>query len=142
MSGKKKLEIAPDFSPVKKKKKTFGNYIDIFETKVDHFVVAIVTRADKNESPYMKPFVTAFEEDETGDLSKEWKIIKIASRKGEKNEDGTYETMPKSPGSIIGWDAFIAYKSGVVATSKALGMHLVKKFNEFVNNSNEVSLFV
>ena len=30
----------------------------------------------------MKPFVTSFEEDETGDLSKEWKIIKIASRRG------------------------------------------------------------
>ena len=46
--------------------------------------MAIVTRADKNESPYMKPFVTAFEEDETGDLSVEWNIIKIATRKGEK----------------------------------------------------------
>ena len=90
--GKKKLEIAPDFSPVKKKKKTFGNYIDVFETKVSHFVVAIVTRADKCESSYMKPFVTAFEEDDSGELSKKWKIIKIASRKGEKMKTGL--TLP------------------------------------------------
>ena len=81
-AARKKLEIAPDFSPVKKKKKTFGNYIDMFETKVSNFVVAIVTRAGKYEGPYMKPFVTAFEEDDSGELSKKWKIIKIASRKG------------------------------------------------------------
>ena len=46
--------------------------------------MAITTRADKDESPYMKPFVMAFEEDVSGDLSEEWNIIKIGTRKGEK----------------------------------------------------------
>ena len=137
----KKLEADPDFSPIKKKKKTFGNYIDIFETKVPHFLVAIVTRADKNESPYMKPFVTAFEEDETGDLSVDWNIIKIATHKGEKYTNGTYNPMPKSPGSNIAWDAYVAYKTGSVATPKALGIHIGKKFNKFVANCNEVRCF-
>ena len=86
--GKKKLEMVPNFSPVKKKKKTFGNYIDVYDTKVSHFSVVIVTRADKCESPYMKPFVTAFEEDGSGELFKKLKILKIAARKREKVETG------------------------------------------------------
>ena len=104
--------------------------------------MAITTRADKDESPYMKPFVTAFEEDVSGDLSEEWNIIKIGTRKGEKNADGTYKPMPKSPGSNIAWDAYVAYKSGSITTPKALGNHIAKKFNEFVDNSNEVRCFV
>ena len=75
--GKKKLEMVPDFSHVKKKKKTFGNYIDVYDTKVSHFLVVIVTRADKCESPYMKPFVTAFEEDGSGELSKNGKFSRL-----------------------------------------------------------------
>lgn len=136
--GKKKLEMVPDFSPVKKKKKTFGNYIDVYDTKVSHFSVVIVTRADKCESPYMKPFVTAFEEDDSGELSKKWKILKIAARKGEKSGDGTYAPMPASPGSNFAWHAFIAYKSGPIVTAKALGNHITKDFNAFVNTSTEV----
>ena len=60
----------------------------------------------------------------------------------EENEDSTYKPMPKSPGSNIAWDAYVAYKSGSITTPKALGNHIAKKFNEFMDNSNEVRCFV
>ena len=50
--------------------------------------------------------------------------------------------MPKLPGSNIAWDAFVAYKSGPIVTPKALGNHITKEFNEFVNSSTEVRFSV
>ena len=74
--------------PSKKQKKRFGNYIGVIETKTLYFVLVVLTKADKNESPYAKPIVSAFEEDDSGELSEQWKVIKIVHMKGNKIKMG------------------------------------------------------
>ena len=138
-SNKKKLLASPSFLPLKKQKKKFGNYVDVIETKTPYFVLIMFTRADKNELPYMKPIVDAFEEDITGELSEQWQVIKIVHMKGEKNEDGTYEPKTKSPNSKIPWDGFVAYMTDEYASPDSLGIHLAKQFNKFVEECNDVS---
>lgn len=44
----KKLSIKFDFSPMKKKNK-YGNFIDVYQTKVDMILVGVATRFDKPE---------------------------------------------------------------------------------------------
>ena len=137
---KKQLQAKPDFSPVKKRKKSFGNYLDVIDTQVPHFSIVIATRGDKNECPYMKPIVDAFEEDMGGELSAKWSVIKIAPQKGEKNASGEHEPVPNSPDHKIAWDVIVAYKKSGNASSKTLGTKLAKELNEFVKDSPEVSV--
>ena len=98
------------------------------------------TRADKNELPYMKPIVDAFEEDITGELSEQWQVIKIVHTKGEKNKDRTYQPKTKSFNSKIPWDGFVAYMTGEYASPDSLGIHLAKQFNKFIEECNDVSI--
>ena len=140
-SNKKKLLApSPNFSPLKKQKRKFGNYVDMIETNTPHFVLAVFTRADKNESPYMKPIIDAFEEDNTGELAEQWQVIKIVQMKGEKNEDGTYQTKTVAPDSRFFWYGFVAYMSDEHASPDSLGLHLAKQFNKFVEECDIVSI--
>lgn len=45
----------------------------------------------------MKPIVAAFEEDDSSELSEQWKVIKIVHMKGNENEDWTYQPKTKFP---------------------------------------------
>ena len=108
-NNKKKLLPFPNFLPLKKQKRKFGNYVDIIESKTPHFVLAVFIRADKNESLCMKPIIDAFEENNISKLVEQWQVIKIVHMKGEKNKDGTYQTKTVAPDSRFPWDGFAAY---------------------------------
>ena len=58
----------------KKQKHSFYNYIDIVEVQVPHLCIGVPTRADKPESPYLKPIIDEFEMDISGKLSASWKV--------------------------------------------------------------------
>ena len=57
----------------------------MIKTKTPYFFVVVITRAYKNEAPYMKPLITAFEDDTSGALSTEWGVIEIIQLEGEKD---------------------------------------------------------
>ena len=65
---KKSIAMAPDFSPMKKKKKTWGNALVLYDTQVSVLSIAIPTHSDVDEALWMKPIVDAYEEDESGEL--------------------------------------------------------------------------
>ena len=48
-------KMSTDFSPMKKRKKVWGNIVDVYATSVTVLFVAIPTRSDKDEAPRMKP---------------------------------------------------------------------------------------
>ena len=81
---KTKLTVSLDATPIKKQKRSFCNHIDIVEVSVPHLCIDVPTRADKPESPYLKPIIDEFEMDIGGELSALWKVLKITNRKGEK----------------------------------------------------------
>ena len=136
---KKRLQMNPDFSPIKKQKKIFGNYVDGFETLVGCIVPFVLTRADKKESPYTKPIVDAFEEDLDGEIPAKWNVMKIAIQKGKEKSDGSFDQVPKSPASKIGWDVFIGFRKNESTSAKSIGVHLAKELTSFVKNCPQVS---
>ena len=79
------LTLYLDATPIKKQKRSFCNLIDIIEVSVPHICIGVPTRADKPESPYLKPIVDEFEMDIDGELSALWKVLKITNGKGDKN---------------------------------------------------------
>ena len=76
---KTKLTVSLDVTPIKKQKQSFCNHIDIVEVQVAHLCIGVPTRADKPESPYLKPIIDEFEMDIGGELSALWKVLKITN---------------------------------------------------------------
>ena len=129
-----------DTTPSKKPKPNlFGNYIDLIVTRASHLVVAIATRADKPEGPHTKPVMDACEEEVGGELASRWNVMKIVPRKGLERGDGTYDPVPKSPGSRINWDTFILVKTSEQVAAEALGKNLAAELTNFVKSSSKVS---
>ena len=81
---KTKLTLSLDTTPIKKQKRSFCNHIDIVEVSVHHLCIGIPTRADKPESPYLKPIIDEFEMDIGGELSALWKVLKLLIEKVKK----------------------------------------------------------
>ena len=95
-SKRKKQSKNFDFSPMKKKSKGWGNYVEVFETKVSELSIAVITRGDKPEYPWMKPIYERFEMDETGRLHEECKLLTFAPAKGEKDDNGIWQPKKKA----------------------------------------------
>ena len=96
-NNKKKLLTSPNYLPLEKQKRKFGNYVYIIETKLPHFVLVVFTRADKNELPYTKPIIDAFEEENTGELAEQWQVIKIFQMKKRKERRRNLSDKDCSP---------------------------------------------
>ena len=135
---KTKFALSLDASSTMKQKPSFCNHIDIVEVSVPHLCIGVPTRADKPESPYLKPIIDEFEMDIGGKLSALWKVLKITNRKGEKNSDGCHSFVPKSPGSRIPWNIFVLYKDGESIDSKSIGKHLSTELTKFVQDCPRV----
>ena len=135
---KTKLTVSLDVTPIKKQKQSYCNFLDIVEVQVPHLCIGVPTRADKPESPYLKPIIDEFEMDIGGELSASWKVLKITNRKGEKNSDGCHSFVPKSPGSRIPWNIFVLYKDGESIDSKSIGKHLSTELTKFVQDCPKV----
>ena len=99
-------KMSPDFSPMKKRKKVWGNIIDVYATSVTVLFVAIPTRSDKDEAPWMKPIADAYEANASGKIAKELRAMAMVDLKG----DGDNTFKPKAPGSTVAWEAFVLYK--------------------------------
>ena len=106
---KTKLTVSLDVIPIKKQKQSYCNFLDIVEVQVPHLCIGVPTRADKPESPYLKPIIDEFEMDISGELSASWKVLKLLIEKV-KNSDGCHSFVPKSPGSRIPWNIFFCTK--------------------------------
>ena len=75
--------MKPDFSPMKKKEKIWGNVLDVYATLVLVLYIAIPTHSDKDKAPWMKPIVNTFEEEEDeGKISEKLKTMAIMNLKG------------------------------------------------------------
>ena len=135
---KTKLTVSLDVTPIKKQKQSYCNFLDIVEVQVPHLCIGVPTRADKPESPYLKPIIDEFEMDIGGELSALWKVLKITNQKGDKNSDGYHNFVHKSPGSRIPWNIFVLYKDGVNIDSKTIGKHLSTEFTKFVQECPKV----
>ena len=135
---KTKLTLSLNATPIKEQKRSFCNHIDIVELSVPHICIGVPTRANKPESPYLKPIIDEFEMDIDGKLSALWKVLKITNQKGDKNSDGYQNFLLKSPGSGIPWNIFILYKDGVNIDSKSIGKHLSTELTKFVQNCPKV----
>ena len=123
-----KLEMKPDFSPMKKKKKVWGNILDVYATAVPVLFIAIPTRSDKDEAPWMKPIVDAWNEDEDGQIAKKLNVLAIMELKG--NNGNT--PKPKAPDSSVGWESYIIYKDDDEDNAKSLGKKLATALTELV----------
>ena len=125
---KTKLTVSLDVTPIKKQKQSYCNFLDIVEVQAPHLCIGVPTRADKPESPYLKPIIDAAS----------WKVLKITTRKGEKNSDGRHSFVPKAPGSRIPWNIFVLYKDGESIDSKSIGKHLSTELTKFVQDCPKV----
>ena len=68
--AKPKVVMSTNFSPVKvaaskKKRSTWGNHVDIYETLVLPIVIAVFIRMDNSDGSYITPFVKALKNDDT-----------------------------------------------------------------------------
>ena len=124
---KTKLALSLDATPIKKQKRLFCNLIDIVEVSVSHICIGVPTRADKPESPHLKPILDEFEMDVDGKISALLKVLKITNQKGDKNVDGYHDFVPESPGSRIPWNLCVLYKDGEDIDSKTIGKNLATR---------------
>ena len=102
-------------------------------------MVFVATRFDKPEGTYINPMVEAFEEDTTGKIADEWKLIGFFPRHGEEDIMGGSTEMKKGPDNSYTWEAMVAIKKSDEDTAESLGKHIAAKFTEFVNQSPKVS---
>ena len=131
----KTISMKFDFSPMKKKSK-WGSSIDVFETAVSPLVILVATRFDKPEGTYINPMVEAFEQDHTGKLAEEWKLLGFFSRRAASENT----EMKKGPGNSYNWEAMVAIKKDDSDTAESLGKNLAAKFTEFVKKSPKVCI--
>ena len=129
----KKLSFNLESTPIKKKK-AWGNVVDVFQTEVWQYVIGICFRGDKAEGPYVNPMVEEFENDITEAVAKEWKLYGIFPRRGPVI-DGEDTELPKSPTSQYRWEAFLLKKDSEDDTPRSLGENLAAKFTSFVKAS-------
>ena len=126
-------KMSPDFSPMKKRKKVWGNIVDVYATSVTVLFVAIPTRSDKDEAPWMKPIADAYEADTSGDMAKELRCMAMVDLKGD--DDNTVK--PKAPGSTVAWEAFVLYKDKDdkdMGDAVALGKNLAEGLTDQVGS--------
>ena len=132
---KKPLKMKLDLSPMKKKSK-WGNYIDVYQTKIDPLVIIVATRYDKAEGSYITPMIEAFEDDANGELTNKWKVLSIFPRRG---VDGSTD-MVKGPANKYTWECMVAYKDeDDEDTAESLGKNIALQFSEFAKKSEKVS---
>ena len=137
-----KIAMKMNFStPIKgnrAKKSTWGNYVDIYETMVEPIRIAFCSRMDKQEEgSYITPMIRAFNEDETGELTNNWKILAFLSRRG-KDEDakpGERNVMKKQEGSNYEWEAIVAFGEGDASN---VAKHIAEQFSQFSKNDRQV----
>lgn len=135
LAGKTKAAtIKFDSSPMKQKKKKWGNDVDVYQTMIDILVVIITTRCNNAEGAYITPMTEAFEEDPTGDLAREWKVLGIFPRRG---SDGSSE-MTKGPSNNYKWECLVAYKEDDDDTPVSLAKNIANKFTMFTRTSEKV----
>jgi hypothetical protein len=138
-----KITMNMNFStPIKAnrpKKSTWGNYVDIYETMVEPICIAFCTHMDKeHDGSYITPMVKAFNEDETGQLTNDWKILSFLSRRG-RDEDakpGERNAMKKQEGSNYEWEAIVAFGN---EDASDVGKHIAEQFSRFSKNDRQVS---
>ena len=126
-------KMSPDFSPMKKRKKVWGNIIDVYATSVTVLFVAIPTRSDKDEAPWMKPIADAYEDDASGEMAKGLRAMAMVDLKG----DGDNTFKPKAPGSTVAWEAFVLYKDKDdkdMSDAVALGKNLAEGLTDQVTS--------
>ena len=68
---------------MKKRKKVWGNIVDVYATSVTVLFVAIPTRSDKDEAPWMKPIADAYEADTSGKMAKKLRAMATLELKGD-----------------------------------------------------------
>lgn len=135
--------FASPVKPVKTKKSTWGNFIDVYQTKVPPILIAVATRKDKPEGSYITPMVKALNDDDTGDLTKKWKILSFLSRRGLKDEgehSGGRNAMLKRKDSPFEWEAIVAFSDETKQeTPEDVGQHIARQFSAFSKNDAHVS---
>ena len=144
---KTKITMKTNFSsPIKAKKKpkvsTWGNYIDVYESLVIPIVIAVVTRMDREEGSYITPMIRAFNDDDSGDLSKKWKILSFLSRKSTEKPtvEGERNAMLKGPESPYEWEAMICFVDrDKNETANDIGKNIAAEFTSFSKNDRQVS---
>lgn len=88
---------------------------------------------------YVNPMVEAFEQDMTGELAHEWKVLGIFPRRGNNDSTGAATEMPKGVGNRYSWECFVLFKSeDGEDTAESLGLNLAQKFTQFAKDSPKV----
>ena len=143
---KTKITMKTNFSsPIKANKKpkvsTWGNYIDVYESLVTPIVIAVATRMDREEGSYITPMIRAFNDDDSGDLSKKWKILSFLSRKSTEKPtvEGERNAMLKGATSLYEWEAMIGFVDrDKNETANDIGNNIAAEFTSFSKNDRQV----
>lgn len=140
-----KVVMSTNFSPVKvaalkNKRSTWGNYVDIYETLVLPIVIAVFIRMDNSDGSYITPFVKALKNDDTCELSTEWKIMAFLSRRSEEDDEETRgkKAMTKGPNHNFEWESGIAFVDRTREDAKEVGKNIAKQFSAFSKSDSQV----
>ena len=144
---KTKITMKTNFSsPIKVNKKpkvsTWGNYIDVYESLVTPIIITVATRMDREEGSFITPMIRAFNDDESGNLSKKWKILSFLSRKNTAGitKEGERNAMLKGSTSNYEWEAMICFIDRKTENPTQVGMNIATEFSTFSKNDGQVRL--